>query len=404
MPAFDYVCIDARGKRVRGVEEADSVRVLRQQLRDRGWVPVEIHQAAAQQRQEASLSWLKQRIGAWDLALLTRQLATLVQASIPLEEALRALAKQSVKPQVQSVLTAVRARVLEGYTLAQSLGEFPRTFPDLYRATVEAGEKSGHLDLVLEQLADYTESRFETRKKIQHALIYPALLTTMSVLIITALLTWVVPDIVRVFDNSHQQLPLLTRGLIATSDLFKHWLWLMVLAVAGGAYAFQRALQNPAFRFRYHTWLLRLPLIGGLIRDANTARLAATLSILSRSGVPLVEGLRICVEVMNNLCLKQAVRSAAISVTEGGSLARALEQSQQFPPMMIQMISSGEQSGELDNMLTRAATMQERELASLITTLVGLFEPLMLLMMAGVVLIIVLAIMLPIVSMNNLVH
>ncbi len=404
MPAFDYVCIDARGKRVRGVEEADSVRVLRQQLRDRGWVPVEIHQAAAQQRQEASLSWLKQRIGAWDLALLTRQLATLVQASIPLEEALRALAKQSVKPQVQSVLTAVRARVLEGYTLAQSLGEFPRTFPDLYRATVEAGEKSGHLDLVLEQLADYTESRFETRKKIQHALIYPALLTTMSVLIITALLTWVVPDIVRVFDNSHQQLPLLTRGLIATSDLFKHWLWLMVLAVAGGAYAFQRALQNPAFRFRYHTWLLRLPLIGGLIRDANTARLAATLSILSRSGVPLVEGLRICVEVMNNLCLKQAVRSAAISVTEGGSLARALEQSQQFPPMMIQMISSGEQSGELENMLTRAATMQERELASLITTLVGLFEPLMLLMMAGVVLIIVLAIMLPIVSMNNLVH
>ncbi len=404
MPAFDYVCIDARGKRVRGVEEADSVRVLRQQLRERGWVPVEIHQAAAQQRQEASLSWLKQRIGAWDLALLTRQLATLVQASIPLEEALRALAKQSVKPQVQSVLTAVRARVLEGYTLAQSLGEFPRTFPDLYRATVEAGEKSGHLDLVLEQLADYTESRFETRKKIQHALIYPALLTTMSVLIITALLTWVVPDIVRVFDNSHQQLPLLTRGLIATSDLFKHWLWLMVLAVAGGAYAFQRALQNPAFRFRYHTWLLRLPLIGGLIRDANTARLAATLSILSRSGVPLVEGLRICVEVMNNLCLKQAVRSAAISVTEGGSLARALEQSQQFPPMMIQMISSGEQSGELDNMLTRAATMQERELASLITTLVGLFEPLMLLMMAGVVLIIVLAIMLPIVSMNNLVH
>ncbi len=404
MPAFDYVCIDARGKRVRGVEEADSVRVLRQQLRDSGWVPVEIHQAAAQQRQEASLSWLKQRIGAWDLALLTRQLATLVQASIPLEEALRALAKQSVKPQVQSVLTAIRARVLEGYTLAQSLGEFPRTFPDLYRATVEAGEKSGHLDLVLEQLADYTESRFETRKKIQHALIYPALLTTMSVLIITALLTWVVPDIVRVFDNSHQQLPLLTRGLIATSDLFKHWLWLMVLAVAGGAYAFQRALQNPAFRFRYHTWLLRLPLIGGLIRDANTARLAATLSILSRSGVPLVEGLRICVEVMNNLCLKQAVRSAAISVTEGGSLARALEQSQQFPPMMIQMISSGEQSGELENMLTRAATMQERELASLITTLVGLFEPLMLLMMAGVVLIIVLAIMLPIVSMNNLVH
>ncbi len=405
MPAFDYVCVDAAGKKIRGVLEADSVRVLRQQLRERGLMPVEIRQAAEQQRGGMALPFLgRQHIGAWDLALLTRQLATLVQAAIPLEESLRALARQAGKPQVQSVLTAVRAKILEGYTLAQSLAEFPGAFPELYRATVHAGEQSGHLDLVLQQLADYTESRYETRKKIQHALIYPALLTSMSVLIIVALMTWVVPDIVRVFDNSHHQLPLLTRALIATSAVFRHGIGYMVAAVLLMIYLLRRALRQPALRLRYHQFLLKLPLIGGLIRDASTARMAATLSILSQSGVPLVEGLKICVEVMGNLCLKNALRAAALAVSEGGSLARALDQSGQFPPMMVQMIASGEQTGELESMLHRAASMQDRELASLITTLVGLFEPLMLLMMAGVVLIIVLAIMLPIVSMNNLVH
>ncbi len=404
MPAFDYVGVDVTGKKHRGVEEADSVRQVRQLLRDRGWVPLEIRQAAQQQRSVGGMGLLGQRISAWDLALLTRQLATLVQAGIPLEEALRALSKQAAKPQVRSVMTAVRAKVLEGYTLAQGMAEFPGAFPELYRATVHAGEQSGHLDGVLMQLADYTESRFETRKKVQHALIYPVILTLLSVLIIIALMTWVVPDIVRVFDSSHQQLPLLTRGLIATSSLFRHWLWLMVLMLAAAVFFLRRALLQPAIRLQYDALLLRIPLVGALIRDANTARMAATLSILSQSGVPLVDGLRICVNVMTNGMLRQAVQAAAVAVTEGGSLARALEQSGRFSPMMVQMIASGEQSGDLDAMLHRAATMQERELASLISTLVGLFEPMMLLLMAGVVLIIVLAIMLPIVSMNNLVH
>ncbi len=403
MPAFDYVCIDAQGKKVHGVQEADSQRQVRQLLREKGCVPISVTTASEREKQR-TLGFGGSRISAAELAMITRQMATLVQASIPVEEVLRALSRQNSRPQLQSLLIAVRAKVMEGYTLAQGLAEYPGAFPEIYRATVAAGEQSGHLDLVLEQLADYTEKRLETRKKIQHAMIYPALLTSMSVLIIIALLTWVVPDIVRVFDTAHQSLPLLTRGLIATSHLLRHWLWLMLLLLAGGVYTARRALQRPELKLRFHTLLLRLPLLGHLLRDADTARLAATLSILSRSGVPLVEALRIGTEVVSNLCIKAAVKQATVSVTEGGSLARALEQSGRFPPMMLQMMASGESSGELEQMLERAAGMQERELASLISTLVGLFEPLMLLMMAGVVLIIVLAIMLPIVSMNNLVH
>ncbi len=403
MPAFDYSCIDAAGKKRQGVQEADSQRQVRQILRDKGWVPLTVTPAAEQEK-GLTRGFRRSRISAAELAMLTRQMATLVQASIPVEEVLRALSRQNARPQLQSLLIAVRAKVMEGYTLAQGLAEYPAAFPEIYRATVAAGEQSGHLDLVLEQLADYTEKRLETRKKIQHAMIYPAMLTGMSVLIIVALLTWVVPDIVRVFDTAHQALPLLTRGLIATSHLMRHWLWLFLLLIAGAVYAARRALRQPALRQRFHALLLRLPLIGRLLRDADTARLAATLSILSRSGVPLVEALRIGAEVVSNLSIKAAVRQATVSVTEGGSLARALEQSGRFPPMMLQMMASGEQSGELEQMLERAAAMQERELSSLISTLVGLFEPLMLLVMAGVVLIIVLAIMLPIVSMNNLVH
>lgn len=404
MPAFEYIAVDGQGRKTRGLHEADSARQVRQSLRDKGLIPVEVRAAAREQKSAPRSLWKgSRRISAYDLALFTRQLATLVQAGIPLEEALRAVSRQHEKPQVQSILLAVRGKVLEGYTLAQSLADFPGAFPELYRATVAAGEQSGHLDLVLQQLADYTESRFEMRKKIQHAMIYPAILTILSLLIVVALLTWVVPDIVRVFETSEQTLPFITRALIAVSDFFKHYLWLLVLALVIAGYFFRKALQENAVRERFDAWQLGLPFAGKLIRNANAARLASTLSILGRSGVPLVEGLRISAEVMSNLTMRHAVRTAALRVTEGGSLAGALEQTGHFPPMMLQMIASGEQSGELDDMLARAASMQERELSSLVATLVGLFEPLMLLMMAGVVLLIVLAIMLPIVSMNNLV-
>ncbi len=404
MPAFEYVSVDTAGRRQKGVLEADSARQVRQQLRDKGWLPVSVEPAASEHRVAQKGGGLFRRgMSAYELALITRQLATLIQAGIPVEECLRAVSRQTGRPGLQSLLLAVRARVSEGYTLAQSLSEFPHAFPDLYRATVAAGEKSGHLDLVLNQLADYTESRYDTQKKIQGALIYPVILTLLATGIVVGLLVYVVPDIVRVFDSSRQELPLLTRGLIATSNFVKTvGPWLLLLLIVAGFIA-RPMLKQEATRYRLHGLQLRLPLLGPLVRGANAARFSSTLSILTRSGVPLVEALRIAAEVSSNLLIRDAIRQAAMKVTEGGSLSRALEESGYFPPMMMQMISSGEQSGELDEMLSRAATMQDKELNNLVSTLVGLFEPMMLLMMAFVVLLIVLAIMLPILSMNNLV-
>lgn len=404
MPAFEYISVDGDGRKQKGVLEADSARQVRQQLRDKGWLPVSVEPAAGEQKAAAGGAGMFRRgISAWELALITRQLATLIAAGIPVEECLRAVSRQTERPALHSLLMAVRARVIEGYTLAQALSEFPQAFPDLYRATVSAGEKSGHLDLVLNQLADYTEARYDLQKKIQGALIYPIILTVLASAIVMGLLTYVVPDIVKVFQSSRQELPLLTRGLIATSHVARvAGPWLLLLLVAAG-FALRPMLRQEATRYRLHALQLRLPLIGRLVRGANATRFASTLSILTRSSVPLVEALRIAAEVSSNLLIRDAIRRAAVKVTEGGSLSRALEEGGYFPPMMMQMIASGEQSGELDQMLARAATMQEKELSSLITTLVGLFEPLMLLVMAGVVLIIVLAIMLPILSMNSLV-
>ncbi|MDF2447023.1 MAG: gspF [Moraxellaceae bacterium] len=405
MPAFEFVSVDAAGRKQKGVLEADSARQVRQQLRDKGWLPVSVEPAAREHKsaKEGGQGLFRRGMSAWELALITRQLATLIAAGIPVEECLRAVSRQTERPASQSLLLAVRARVIEGYTLAQALSEFPQAFPELYRATVSAGEKSGHLDLVLDQLADYTEARYDLQKKIQGALIYPIILTLLAGGIVMGLLTYVVPDIVKVFESSRQELPALTKGLIFASDVAKVAGPWMLFGLVIAFFAFRPMLRQEATRYRIHAWQLRLPLVGRLVRGANATRFASTLSILTRSSVPLVEALRIAAEVSSNMLIRDAIRQAAVKVTEGGSLSRALEDSGFFPPMMMQMISSGEQSGELDEMLTRAAMMQEKELSSLITTLVGLFEPLMLLVMAGVVLLIVLAIMLPILSMNNLV-
>lgn len=407
MAAFDYVGVDAQGKRHTGVMDADSPRHARQLLRDKGWVPTQI--APARERNStskglSSFSFMRPSLGAQDLAMITRQLSTLVQAGLTIDEALRSVGQQNEKPANQRLLTAVRARVLEGYSLAQALADFPQAFPSLYRATVAAGERAGHLDLVLSRLADYTESRYDTRRKVQGALIYPAILTVLSLVIVVGLLTYVVPDIVKVFTNQGQQLPMITRLLIATSDGLRAHIGTLILLLVALGYTFWRLLQKEAFRFRWHRFMLRLPIAGKLVRDAQSARFVSTLGILTRSGVPLVDALRISADVVDNLPMRAAVSLAADRVTEGGRLAPALDQSRLFPPMMTNMIASGEASGELDDMLNRTGQMQEKALTGSISTLVGLFEPMMLLMMAGVVLIIVLAIMLPIVQMNNLVH
>ncbi|MFV0887414.1 GspF family T2SS innner membrane protein variant XcpS [Metapseudomonas otitidis] len=404
MAAFEYIALDARGRQQKGVLEADSARQVRQLLRERQLAPLEVKATRTREQAVGGQRFgFAQGLSARDLALVTRQLATLVQAALPIEEALRAAAAQSTSSRIQSMLLAVRAKVLEGHSLASSLREFPAAFPELYRATVSAGEHAGHLGPVLEQLADYTEQRQQSRQKIQLALLYPVILMCASLGIVGFLLGFVVPDVVRVFIDSGQTLPLLTRGLIALSDLVKHWGWLAILLLVAGITAIRLALRQEAARHRWHGILLRVPLVGRLVRATDTARFASTLAILTRSGVPLVEALGIAAEVIANRVIRAEVVLAAQKVREGGSLTRALEQTGQFPPMMLHMVASGERSGELDQMLARTARNQESDLAAQIALLVGLFEPFMLVFMGAVVLVIVLAILLPILSLNQLV-
>ncbi|WP_028241685.1 GspF family T2SS innner membrane protein variant XcpS [Stutzerimonas azotifigens] len=404
MAAFEYIALDPRGRQQKGLIEADSPRQARQLLRDKQWAPLEVKPTRSA-RDDAGGGGLSfgRGLSARDLAMVTRQLATLVQAALPIEEALRAAAAQSGSPKIKSMLLAVRARVLEGHSLATALREYPSAFPELYRATVAAGEHAGHLGLVLDQLADYTEQRQQSRQKIQMALLYPVILMVASLAIVGFLLGYVVPDVVKVFVNTGQELPGLTRGLIAASDLVQAWGWLMVLLVVGGVVAMRYALRDQDFKRRWHGLILRLPLIGRLSRATNTARFASTLAILTRSGVPLVEALSIAAAVIANLRIRDKVVEAAQKVREGTSLTRALEATGEFPPMMLHMIASGEKSGELDQMLARTARNQENDLAAQVSLLVGLFEPFMLVFMGAVVLVIVLAILLPILSLNQLV-
>ncbi|MDQ1209606.1 general secretion pathway protein F [Acinetobacter baylyi] len=401
MPAYQFTALDASGKQQKGVLEGDSARQIRQQLRDREWTPIAVDPVEQKDKRQGN-TWFQKKVTAYDLALMTRQLSVLVAAAIPLEEALRAVAKQSEKAHVQNLLLSVRSKVLEGHSLAQGMQQSGR-FPDLYIATIAAGERSGHLDLILDQLADYTENRFAMQKKVQGAMIYPIILMLMSFAIVMGLMTYVVPDIVKTFDQSKEALPWITVALMKASDFIRlAWPFLMSFGVIA-IILFIRFLRTHAGHYAFDRLTLRLPLFGKLSRGINSARFASTLSILTKSGVPLVDALRIGAAVSSNWVIRDAINHAAEKVTEGGNLGTQLERCGYFPPMMVQMIRSGETSGELDRMLERASTMQDREVTTFISTLLALLEPLMLVLMAAIVLVIVIAVMLPIVNMNNMI-
>ena len=402
MPAFEYRSLDHRGKIKKGTLEADSARQVRQQLRDKGWVPLEVNEASDTNSQGMGRFAGSGKINGAEQALITRQLATLLKSGLPVEQALSAVSKQAANDRIERIMLAVRAKVREGYSLARSFESFPRAFPEMYRATVAAGEQSGHLEQVLEQLADYLETRHDTGRSVAQAMIYPAFIMVFASIVIMLMMTFVVPKLVAVFEGRDQALPLLTRIVMAMSDFARGWGWLVVLLIVVAVVVFMRAMRDPRFRLRVHQRLVNMPLVGTMLRAGDSARLASTLGILGRSGVPLVDALFIAAQVVGNLAVRNAVKNAAAKVREGGSLSRALDASGYFPPMLVQMIASGETSGELDNMLTRAADYQERELSSTINTMVGLLGPIMLLVMAGVVVMIVLSVMLPIMQMNNL--
>jgi general secretion pathway protein F len=406
MAAFDYQAVDSRGKIKKGVVEGDTPRQARALLREQGLMPTDVVPTLTSKKNKSGKARNKNnkgKVSAAELALITRQLATLVESGLPLEEALVAIAEQGEKNTIKSMIMGVRTKVTEGYGLAESMAEYPKIFNRLYRAMVAAGEKSGHLDKVLNRLADYTEQREQMRSQIIQALVYPIIMTVVAVGVIAILLTKVVPQIVGQFEHMGANLPGSTKLLIASSDFLQAYGFFMVLFIAIIMLLVSQLLKKPKFEMAYHQRIIAFPGIGKVVKGLNTARFARTLSILSASAVPLLESMKISGEVLDNLYIKQQVKLAADKVREGTSLRLSLEQTKLFPPMMLHMIASGEKSGELEQMLGRAADNQDKEFEALMNISLKAFEPALMVVMAGVVLFIVMAILEPILKLNTFV-
>ncbi|MDD3762835.1 MAG: type II secretion system inner membrane protein GspF [Nevskiales bacterium] len=405
MAAYEYSALDARGRQVKGLIEGDTPRSARQMLRERGLMPTEINEVAEERLAQRSVfSRNRGSISSTELSLFTRQLATLTRSGLPIDEALTAVAEQSESKRVKRIAMGVRSGVVEGSSLAQSLNQFPNAFPPLFRATVEAGEQSGKLDYILERLAEYVERRQVMQQKVMLAAFYPAILTVVAISVVMLLLTYVVPQVVEVFNSIDAELPPLTRGLIAMSDFLRDYGIYLLSLLAIAVLVFRQMMRNDGFKRRVHRFQLRIPLIGRLTRGANTGRFTRTLGILFGSGVPILDALQIGTQVVSNLPMREAIEQAASRVREGAPLSRSLAASKLFPPITVHLLASGESSGKLDEMLGHAAENQEREVETLIAAVMGIFEPVLILVMGGVVLLIVMAILLPIFDLNQLVQ
>lgn len=401
MGAYQYQALKKNGSTSKGVLEADSERHARQLLRDQGLIPTQV-QALTQQRSGRSGS-SKGKISAADLSLFTRQLATLLAAGIPVEESLRGVSEQTEKDKVRELIIGVRAKVLEGYGLAQAMSQYPQAFPELYRSTVGSGEQTGHLDVVLEKLADYTENQQQTRQKVQQALIYPAIMILVSIGIISFLLSFVVPKIIEVFTSSGQTLPGMTELLITISNFVKSYGLYALLGIILALYAFKKSLNNIKVKTAWHRLLLKLPVVSYLAKTINVARYIHTFGILFAAGVSVLETMRVSASLVTNLVMRQAFDAATIKVREGSGISEALRETGYISPMAIHLISSGEKSGQLSPMMERSASHLDNEVKRLIDTSLTLLEPLVILLMGAVVLFIVLATLLPIFSMEQLI-
>ncbi len=400
MEAFSYQALNSNGRQVSGVIQAETSRQARQLLRFKGLLPAKVTRVEARER--AGKLWAR-GLSPAQLSLVTRQLATLLGSGLTLEQSFNALIEEADAPLTREVLTGVLTEITAGSSLSMALGSYANSFPDFYRALVHGGAESGALTLVLEHLADYLDARQALRQKTSLALLYPVLVMLVALTIVTGLLVYVVPQVVEVFQQSRQALPLLTRALITLSDFLRTaWPYLVtggVLLATGCHFA----LQRPDIRTRSDSLLLRIPWLGSLIRSINTARFASTLAILVEGGVALPAALKSSARVMTNSVLRHAVEAADLRVQQGASLARALGETRVFPSLLVHMVASGETSGKLGQMLQRAAVLETRALERRLAVFLTLLEPVMILVMGGVVLMIVLAILLPIMEINQLV-
>lgn len=404
MAAFDYLAVDAKGVKKRGVIEGDSARQVRTKLRQQGLMPLKVSEVADNKSTKSKLKKItasRQKMSIGDLTLVTRQMATLLSAGIPIDEVLAGVANQSEKPRVKSILLGVRGRVVEGHTLADAMDNFPNSFPLLYRTTVQSGERSGKLDMVLKKLADYTEEQHRIRQKIQQALVYPSLMTIVSVLVVVFLLIYVVPQIVNVFNQTNQALPTVTTTLIALSTFLKSYGLYLVVGIIVLIFLFFRAMRRIKFQRKVHKLILRIPLIGKNYRIINCARYGRTFGILNSASVPVLEAMKAASKLITLVPMREAVEACADKVREGTNIHIALEKTGYFPAMFLHLVASGENSGKLEEMLDKAAQSLENDVEMIIQNALTLFEPVMILVMGGIVLYIVLAIMLPIFNLDQ---
>jgi general secretion pathway protein F len=406
MPAFRYEAVDAGGATRKGVVNADSPRSARSDLRTQGLTPLRVEAISAQVDASGKTKrrGFGERLSTTELALFTRQLASLLEAGLPLEQAFSALLEQAERPYVRDLIASIRSEVIGGAALSEVLSRHPRDFAEIYRALVASGEQIGQLSRVLTRLADYIERRNALVQKVKLAFTYPAIVTVVAFSIVIFLLTYVVPQIVSVFANTKQKLPVLTVIMLAVSDFVRNYGLIVLVLLIGAWVAWRRALQNIALKTRWHTWLLTAPLYGKFERSLNTSRFASTLAITTGSGVPILRALETSRDTLTNVAMQQLVEEASDAVREGVSLARALSAQKHFPPMLIHMIRAGEITGELPAMLNRAASAQEADLERRTLTIAGLLEPALILAMGVVVLLIVLAVLMPIIEINQLVH
>ncbi|RKF46576.1 type II secretion system inner membrane protein GspF [Paraburkholderia fungorum] len=409
MTAFRFEAIDAAGKSKKGVLDGDSARSVRSQLRAQGLVPMTVataasHAGGASAKGAKASGGFGRTLSQREQALLTRQLASLLVAGLPLDEALSVLTDQAERDYLRSLLAAIRGEVLGGHSFANALAQHPKDFPDIYRALVSAGEHTGKLGLVLSRLADYIEQRNALKQKIVLAFTYPAVVTVVAFGIVTFLLSYVVPQVVNVFASTKQQLPFLTVLMMALSGFVRQWWWAALIAIGVVVYVVRSILKQPGPRLAFDQWILTAPLAGKLVRGYNTVRFASTLGILIAAGVPILRALQAAGETLSNRAMRTLVDDAIVRVREGTALSRALGNTKTFPPVLVHLIRSGEATGDVTTMLDRAAAGEASELERRTMFLTSLMEPLLILAMGGTVLVIVLAVMLPIIELNNLVH
>lgn len=402
MPDFDYLAIDTRGGEKRGSVVAPSLEDARATLDRRKLYVVRLEPGSGQPKPGRSLITLTRgKLSPKELTLFTRQIATLVQVS-PLEEALRTISRQTERSHVRTITGAVHGGVLEGRRMSEAMAREPKSFPPLYRAMVSAGESSGTLPTILERLADLLERQAQVRSKVTTAMAYPAVLALVALFVVIALMMFVVPKVVEQFETVGQQLPLLTRIVIGVSNLLVNWWWAILIALGMVGFVAWRALEDPAVRLRFDRWLLRVPLIGRLIRDLHAARMSRTLSTMVSSRLPLLEGLALTTSTIHNRALRKASEDIVESIRGGGSLSAALRRAGVFPPLLVYLAASGEASGRLDTMLERAADYLEREFDSFTAAALSMLEPAIIVVMGVVVAVVVLSILLPILQLETL--